>query len=172
MNDSYQPGTGATTGRDNFWAEVERSTDSLLQAVGRHGREGSGGAVRPGPVRVMINGSRYVLQARQTARGDRPVVLVVARPEPGSRSRVRARNSFGLTASEARVATLLAARMTNREIARELGRSEHTARRHTEKVLRKLGVRRRSDVRAALAACTALQVDCAPRSAPAAESLE
>lgn len=58
---------------------------------------------------------------------------------------------FGFTASETRVARLLASRLSNREIAWELDVTEHTARRHTEKVLQKLGVRRRTEVERALA---------------------
>src|SRR6185437_16680247 len=53
---------------------------------------------------------------------------------------------FRLTRAEANVALLLAQRRRNREIAQELGVSEHTARRHTEKVMGKLGVHRRTDV--------------------------
>lgn len=60
--------------------------------------------------------------------------------------------SFGLTPKEAQVATLLADRQSNREIAAELGVTEHTARRHTEKVLRKLDVHRRALVKRALLA--------------------
>lgn len=63
------------------------------------------------------------------------------------------REVFRLTPREARVAMLLAARRTNREIAAALGVSEHTARRHTEKVLLKLDVHRRYDVRGALLQC-------------------
>lgn len=61
------------------------------------------------------------------------------------------RNRFGLTRSEARVALLLAARWSNREIAQMLEVTEHTARRHTEKVLSRLGVHSRTVVRSVLA---------------------
>lgn len=57
------------------------------------------------------------------------------------------RKAFRLTRSEARVALLLAARQSNREIAEEAGVTEHTARRHTEKVLLKLGIHHRIQVR-------------------------
>jgi DNA-binding CsgD family transcriptional regulator len=61
--------------------------------------------------------------------------------------------NFRLTRAEARVAALLAERMSNHEIAQQLGVTEHTARRHTEKVLFKLGVHRRTDVRRELLQC-------------------
>ena len=61
--------------------------------------------------------------------------------------------TFGLTRAEARVAALLAERMSNQEIAQQLGVTGHTARRHTEKVLLKLEIHRRNDVRRVLLNC-------------------
>lgn len=58
--------------------------------------------------------------------------------------------SLGLTPRLGQVARLLANRRTNREIARELGISDCTARRHTEGVLQRLCVDDRFDVRARL----------------------
>jgi DNA-binding CsgD family transcriptional regulator len=57
-----------------------------------------------------------------------------------------------LTARELRVAHLLAAGRSNKEIAMALGVSSHTARRHTEHVLLKLGVHSRARVGAMIAA--------------------
>jgi DNA-binding CsgD family transcriptional regulator len=54
---------------------------------------------------------------------------------------------FGLTKQEARVAVLLAEQRTNREIADRLGVSIHTARHHTERVLAKLHIHSRYDVK-------------------------
>jgi DNA-binding CsgD family transcriptional regulator len=59
--------------------------------------------------------------------------------------------TWGLTRREADVATLLARGCRNREVARTLAISEHTARRHTERVLRKM----RASSRAQIAAITA-----------------
>jgi DNA-binding CsgD family transcriptional regulator len=61
------------------------------------------------------------------------------------------RDRFGLTAQELAVARLMAERRTNEEIGAALGISPHTARTHAERVRRKLGVARRTDVSAALA---------------------
>jgi DNA-binding CsgD family transcriptional regulator len=55
-------------------------------------------------------------------------------------------NRFGLTPCEASVARLLARGMPNRDIARTLAVSAHTARHHTESVLSKLGVHTRAAV--------------------------
>lgn len=53
---------------------------------------------------------------------------------------------FGLTPREAQVARRLAVRRTNAEIAGELHLSEHTVRRHTERILRKMSINSRRDV--------------------------
>jgi DNA-binding CsgD family transcriptional regulator len=55
---------------------------------------------------------------------------------------------FGLTAREVDVVRALAQRLTNDEVARALGISRHTARRHTERVMEKLGVHSRTEVAA------------------------
>lgn len=57
------------------------------------------------------------------------------------------RSRYTITAQECRVARCLADRMGNAEIAARLGISAHTARRHTEHVLAKLGVHSRANVR-------------------------
>ena len=59
--------------------------------------------------------------------------------------------ALGLTARELEVAQLLARRLSNAELAAALGVSAHTARHHTERVMAKLGVSRRSEVATALA---------------------
>jgi DNA-binding CsgD family transcriptional regulator len=73
-----------------------------------------------------------------------------ARP-PAARGADAVPAALGLTPREAEVAVLLARRARDPEIAAALGVSVHTARHHTEKVLRKLGLRRRTDVAAVLA---------------------
>lgn len=60
------------------------------------------------------------------------------------------REAIGLTPREAQVALLMADRLTSPEIAMQLGVATATARRHGESVLRKLGVRSRQDVAAAI----------------------
>lgn len=55
-----------------------------------------------------------------------------------------------LTAREAQVALLIAERYPHAEIAKQLAISPNTARRHAERVLKKLGVNRRQDVAKAL----------------------
>jgi DNA-binding CsgD family transcriptional regulator len=54
--------------------------------------------------------------------------------------------AFSLTPIEARAALLLAQGKPNAEVADALSISPHTARRHTERVLYKLGARSRAEV--------------------------
>jgi DNA-binding NarL/FixJ family response regulator len=58
------------------------------------------------------------------------------------------RQRFGLTTRELAVTHLLARGQRNAQIAAELGISKHTAERHTEKILTKLGVRSRAAIAA------------------------
>jgi DNA-binding NarL/FixJ family response regulator len=58
---------------------------------------------------------------------------------------------YRLTDREVEVAHLLALGKSNSEVAAALSISEHTCRRHTERVLTKLGVRSRAAVAASLA---------------------
>jgi DNA-binding CsgD family transcriptional regulator len=62
------------------------------------------------------------------------------------------RARFGFTDREAEVARLLAARLTNKEIARTLGVTAYTAERHTERILAKLGINSRRHVHGMIAA--------------------
>ena len=57
---------------------------------------------------------------------------------------VAAGGSHGLTAREVEVLRLVAAGKTNRQIARELVISEHTAARHLQNIYAKLGVASRT----------------------------
>jgi DNA-binding CsgD family transcriptional regulator len=59
----------------------------------------------------------------------------------------RMKRCFGLTARERQVARLLAERYSNKEIAHRLNVAVSTAGRHTERVLKKLGIATRRDVR-------------------------
>jgi DNA-binding CsgD family transcriptional regulator len=77
----------------------------------------------------------------------------VAIPSPAADAALgRAMARFGLTAQEQAVARLLIERRTNEEIGMALGISENTARTHAERVRRKLGVARRTEVAAVLGA--------------------
>jgi DNA-binding CsgD family transcriptional regulator len=79
-------------------------------------------------------------------RGETIVVWVRPLTSPGLSS-AELRRRYGVTPREGRVARLLESGARTREIAQALGISIHTARRHSEAVLRKLGVHSRMEVR-------------------------
>lgn len=101
---------------------------------------------------VCTRFARYALRAtrlgRDTAFTERPfdVVVSMARAIPRVPGTDMLVDRFGLTPSEATVALLLARGMSNRDIARTLSVSAHTARHHTESVLLKLHVHTRAAV--------------------------
>lgn len=84
-----------------------------------------------------------------SALGYEVVVIVAGRRQPAAAVKLRpamplqALAAPHLTPRESQVAVALADGESNRQIASRLGVSEHTARRHTERILRKLGVRSR-----------------------------
>jgi len=84
--------------------------------------------------------------ASDGASGAVAVLVVVERPARDLPTGERLSRRFGLSPREAQVALLLAERRSNSEIARALGISPHTAKRHTERVLGKLGVSTRRAV--------------------------
>ena len=74
------------------------------------------------------------------------VLLALEQPAPDPLAESSLRASFGLTRQEARITRLLAEGWSNQEIAERLSISAHTAKRHTEHVLHKLGARSRAEV--------------------------
>lgn len=69
------------------------------------------------------------------------------------------RQAIGLTPREAQVALMMAERLTSPEIARQLGIADATARRHAERVLRKLHIGSRTEVAAAIGKIPASVLD-------------
>lgn len=100
---------------------------------------------------LCIGAVRYTLRATRmdAGLGPRAVVLVSVRARgTGGAPHRDLRRRFALTARQAEVATLLAAGASNAQIAAALGVTEHTARRHTEAVMRKMRVESRAQVAA------------------------
>lgn len=126
--------------------------------------------IMPGPawalgesltLQVRTSEMEYRLHATSAAdgigsAGKRFCVVWVRRCKPRLLTGAILTERYGLTPREVRVSTLLVARLRSREIAEVLGISVHTARRHAEAVLRKLGVCSRTELR------DRLRVDGAP----------
>jgi DNA-binding CsgD family transcriptional regulator len=99
-----------------------------------------GGTLDPATGVVRLNGPPSAGWKRAVSRA--------ADWRAADRSGLPAEEEFGLTARQLDVVRLLAQGLSNADIAEALGISPHTARRHTEHVLRKLGLHSRSRVAA------------------------
>ena len=92
---------------------------------------------------LAIDGRRLTLVGTIVETGAAPAVVVRVEGAAPAYPDARAlRSRFGLTAQEARTALLRAEGASTATVAEQLGVSMHTARRHTERVLAKLGVHR------------------------------
>jgi DNA-binding CsgD family transcriptional regulator len=131
-------------------ATLLASAQALARSVGGLLRRSLGD---PPPVpasTVELRGARYELRATlvQASRLSAvPLVLVsVSAPTGSGPTALALRARFELTPREAEVALRLAAGERDRDIARALGISHGTARRHVEHVLGKVGVHSRAAV--------------------------
>jgi DNA-binding CsgD family transcriptional regulator len=94
---------------------------------------------------IKIGGIEFRIVAERNATGEW-IILLIQQPDPvPSDETLKAR--YGLTKREIDVARLLKDRCSNREIADRLRITPSTADRHTERVMRKLGLTNRKDVR-------------------------
>jgi DNA-binding CsgD family transcriptional regulator len=92
---------------------------------------------------------RFLLRAGYVAIplfGGQGFILVTIALQQAGLSSSELQAAHGLTRQQARIAMLLAAGLSNREIAEQLSISPHTVRRHTEQVMSKLCVRSRAQV--------------------------
>lgn len=123
----FDPWTSAPSSRDHI-------DDTLWEKID----EVFGGAAR-------LSGTLMI----ETHGPQRPIMVVVVeqRGLPGDEE---LRRRFLLTPREREVARLMADRLSNGEISRRLGISVHTVRRHCERVLAKLEIQSRNQVRGAL----------------------
>lgn len=95
--------------------------------------------------------ARVVGMGRLRSRPAVEVLLVAVDPGTAAEPTLEElQRRFRFTRREAEVARLLSRRRSNKEIARDLGVTYYTARRHTERVLQKLGVSGRWEVERAL----------------------
>ena len=104
---------------------------------------------------IRTPNARYRLEAtysRDNLFASKPViVLSVQRLDSSPLTDAELKEQFQLTPREIQVTRLLAQGQSNRDVARTLTISPHTAERHTERVLQKLGVTSRAGVATAIA---------------------
>lgn len=159
-----------TLGRDPDYALVEQALGAVARAAPEAARGAAdtapGGARRRTASRdVDTRMARYRLRGSLVGPevlGAQSAVLVSIdrlRTETPSPDMLGAQ--YGLTAREVEIATLLAQRFTNDEIAKAVGLSPHTTRHHTESVLLKVGVHSRRELREIVAG-NSQGLPCAP----------
>lgn len=149
------------------WSEITRVARRMM----REGRLDP--ADRP-RVRTRLRGAGgadhvYELRAEPLlhAGEEGPVMmLAVERIGDAAAGPTTLEERFGLSPRQAEVASLLAERLTSKEIAARLGISRNTVRTHVEATMQRLGVHRRQEVRQVLEA--GMQRDIEPRRAESA----
>jgi DNA-binding CsgD family transcriptional regulator len=131
---------------------IERNVHRLARATAELRMNGNGS--RPNLAKIgervvaTVRGRYRIIASLAGESGPSPAGVIVlleplfreALPDADLRGR------FGLTSQEIRVARRIAEGAHNDELARDLAISPHTARRHTERVLAKLGVASRAQV--------------------------
>ncbi len=135
---------------------IQRGLDRMLEAI-RHESEDQPTALRqiaaPRTLEVQTPLARYRLRGSLLRPGlpdERPPLAVIAvqRVPLDRLSREELRRRYRFTRREAEVARLLVTGTPNAGIATTLGISPNTAHHYTERVMLKLGVRRRSEIAA------------------------
>ena len=131
-----------------------KQMELAVHAVRMAARFGGGDGAPSGPVpvvkEVQTEFARYRVRASLYGGGEygpAPLIMISlerATPIPLAESELRAR--YTLTRTEIRVATLIAKGHSNADIAGQIFISPHTARRHTERILHKMGIRSRAEV--------------------------
>lgn len=154
--------------QDAVWKEIEGLARALLRSSGKGGRGRPVlelEAMIPSP---SAEDACYHARVKRMNRSDStPAAILVAveRRRTPSPAETNLREWYKLTPREVSVALLLAARRSNDEIAAELCLSPYTVRRHTERVLLKMGLQRRTEVATALRSRTDRRLRSATRSA-------
>jgi DNA-binding CsgD family transcriptional regulator len=141
---------GTLRDHERLWSEMSQLAMSAI-ANGRsvHAFDGEPKAIQP-----MLPG-QLELHVRLARCGVEVHAIVVVRLRSGSAGETGALNMFGLTARETEVARWIATGRPTKEVAKILGISTHTARRHLERIHAKLGVRNRAEVILAITNATA-----------------
>lgn len=142
--------------RERILAAMRSIVHSLAAVERPGGGAHASHALQPAWRELRTEQGRYWLRGStlgESLLGNSPVVVVaVERTSSAPLSDSALQQQYRLTRREIDVARLLAQGRANDEIAEDLGISTHTARRHTESVLSKLGVHSRGAAGAKLKA--------------------
>ncbi len=152
--------TAALTGKPAE-KQTEAAISEIVQDLGAltRDRHGSVMALAGAQVRRAVNTptSNYEIRGsflgRELLGAEVRVAISLQRvPLTHSLPDVALQEQFGLTARETEIVRGLAKGMSTKELAEACGISPHTARRHTEKVFTKLGVRNRAQIASKISA--------------------
>jgi DNA-binding NarL/FixJ family response regulator len=135
---------------------IRRAVDQAVRDVARAiVEETEGVRALPGALVRTVRARDAVYHVRGSLLDSRPglaaesppaVVVVIERAPAEAPPAEDIRKALGLTRKQAIVARLLAAGLTNTQIADRLSISRHTARHHTESIMARLGRRTRAGV--------------------------
>ncbi|HEX7118603.1 MAG TPA: helix-turn-helix transcriptional regulator [Longimicrobiales bacterium] len=137
--------------RDVLRRALQTAADVLASLIRAPGKTRSPIAI-PGERTVRTRSDEYRVRAslvgEDVVARERGILVALEPTSVAFPRAARLRERFGLTRREAEIALLLAQGRKTADIARDLVISRHTVRRHTENVLRKLGVPSRAAVAA------------------------
>ena len=131
-------------------AAVEALARALAALARASARSGKSAAAPPGEQTIQTKRTLYRLRGSIVGRDlfrTGEAFLITLQPALSAQpSEQGLKRRFGLTPQEVRIACLLARGHSNAVISVELAISPHTVRRHTERVLHKLGIASRAQV--------------------------
>ena len=137
---------------------VEAAVAALARELARSATRAKSvaGADRPAPgtTTVRTAAASYALRGSYVAAArlapGRTILVVARRTSPRPLDRATLRERYALTSRELQVAALIGEGLSAGDIARRLGVSIHTARRHVERLYAKLGVHSRAEAQRVL----------------------
>ena len=140
---------------------LQRLLARALPPLGVQASAGSMTIERPAARTRLVVHINPVPKRERNFRAQRVAALVLV-VDPESRPRINAglvAKALDLTAAESRLAAMVAAGRTVRDIAAMTGRTEGTVRWHMKRIFRKQGISRQADLMQRV-----LSLDCLPRS--------
>ncbi|CAN5121954.1 hypothetical protein BH09GEM1_BH09GEM1_12800 [soil metagenome] len=106
----------------------------------------SGADASPPSREMRTRSARYTLHGCRYTTGAPLRVVMLKCDTPRSRTDRELHAEYGFTATELRIARMIGQGLRTSAIAAALGSSVHTVKRHTERVMHKLGVTSRAEV--------------------------
>lgn len=132
--------------RKSGWIRAVLEDEVFWDRVEKIAADGGGTTAAAHQINLGSTAVPAHVRLRESRTANQVLVVVVMGERSGLPEAADLEARFRLTPRETEVALLLAQRRSNKEIARELAVTKHTAERHTERVLAKLGISSRNYV--------------------------